>query len=482
MQNPAFLLIASLLATLPVNADGLYPKSSSVLQVDHRNYDQLIANSNHTSSKLNRMYLPRPLRRKLLTSVSRRFYAPWCGHCQNLKPAYEKAAKNLEGLAKVAAVNCDDDANKPFCGRMGVQGFPTLKIVTPSKKPGKPRVEDYRGARSAKAIVDAVVEHIPNHVKRLSDKDVDAWLSEDKDAPKAILFTEKGTTSALLRSVAIDFLGSIKVGQIRKKETESVEKFGITSYPTLILLPGGDKEHVVYDGELKKKPIVEFLSQAAAPNPDPAPAKAKGKKSSKASKKSTKPTKVNDEAEKLKPTESPDPKVVPDDATESKPVTVPVQPRPLEILSTPETLESACLTPKSSTCVLALFPSPDEPDAELPAPAKDALASLSTISHKLSQGKGKTFPFYNVPAINSGSKTLRESLGLPGDDKGLEIIALNGRRGWWRRYDPGENGEFGLHRIEAWVDAIRLGEGSKEKLPEGVIAQQKEEEAEHDEL
>lgn len=49
MQNPAFLLIASLLATLPVNADGLYPKSSSVLQVDHRNYDQLIANSNHTS-------------------------------------------------------------------------------------------------------------------------------------------------------------------------------------------------------------------------------------------------------------------------------------------------------------------------------------------------------------------------------------------------------------------------------------------------
>ncbi|KAL1848641.1 hypothetical protein Plec18167_002266 [Paecilomyces lecythidis] len=461
MQNPAFLLIASLLATLPVNADGLYPKSSSVLQVDHRNYDQLIANSNHTSIV--------------------EFYAPWCGHCQNLKPAYEKAAKNLEGLAKVAAVNCDDDANKPFCGRMGVQGFPTLKIVTPSKKPGKPRVEDYKGARSAKAIVDAVVEHIPNHVKRLSDKDVDAWLSEDKDTPKAILFTEKGTTSALLKSVAIDFLGSIKVGQIRSKETESVEKFGITSYPTLILLRGGDREHVVYDGELKKKPIVEFLSQAAAPNPDPAPVKAKAK-SSKSSKKSKKPTKVNDEAEKLKPTESPDPQVVPDDATESKPVNVPVQPRPLDILSTPETLESACLTPKSSTCVLALLPSPDEPDAELPAPAQEALVSLSTISHKLSQGRGKSFPFYNVPAINSGSKTLRESLGLPGDDKSIEIIALNGRRGWWRRYDAGENGQYGLHEIEAWVDAIRLGEGSKEKLPEGVIVQQKEEEAEHDEL
>ena len=69
-----------------------------------------------------------------------------------MQPAYEKAAKSLTGLAKVAAVNCDDESNKPFCGRMGVQGFPTLKIVKPGKKPGKPIVEDYQGARSAKAI------------------------------------------------------------------------------------------------------------------------------------------------------------------------------------------------------------------------------------------------------------------------------------------------------------------------------------------
>lgn len=379
-------------------------------------------------------------------------------------------------------MNCDDDANKQFCGQMGVQGFPTLKLVIPSKKQGKPRVEDYKGARSAKAIVDAVVERIPNHVKRLADKDVDEWLSKDTDTPKAILFTEKGTTSALLRSVAIDFLGSINVAQIRNRETEAVEKFGISSFPTLILLPGGDKEHVVYDGELKKKPIVEFLSQAAAPNPDPAPAKPKAKASSKSSKKSAKPTKVKDEAEDLKPTESPNSKVVLDDVKESKPAHIPVQPPPLEILSTPESLESACLTPKSSTCVLALFPSSEEPDAELPAPAQEALTSLSTIAHKLSQGKGKTFPFYNVPSIKAGSKTLRESLGLPADDKSIEIIALNGRRGWWRRYDAGEDSDFGLHKIEAWVDAIRLGEGSKEKLPEGVIAQHKEEEAEHDEL
>ncbi|GFF29899.1 putative protein disulfide-isomerase DDB_G0275025 [Aspergillus udagawae] len=464
MMQPssALLLVASLLAASSVNADGLYTKKSPVLHVTQKTYDQLIANSNYTSIV--------------------EFYAPWCGHCQNLKPAYEKAAKNLEGLAKVAAVNCDDDANKPLCGRMGVQGFPTLKIVTPSKKPGKPKVEDYQGARSAKAIVDAVVDRIPNHVKKVTDKDLNQWLSEDKEAPKAILFTEKGTTSALLKAVAIEFLGSIKVGQIRNKESDAVEKFGVKEFPTLVLVPGGDKEPIIYDGELKKQAIVEFLSQVAAPNPDPVPASTEAKSSKSKSTKSTKSAKspksstiLNEEAENLKPTESPDPKVVPDDATESKPAQVPIQAPPIPVLPTAEALEAACLTPTSGTCVLALLPEPREADAEVAGPAKEALASLSEIAHKHALRKSKLFPFYSVPAVNSGAKTLRAGLGLSEDQTSVEIIALNGRRGWWRRYDASESQDYGAVSVEAWIDAIRLGEGSKSKLPEGVLVEQTKE-------
>lgn len=49
------LLLASFLAASPANADGLYPKSSAVLQVTSKNYDQLIAQSNHTSVRSMRM-------------------------------------------------------------------------------------------------------------------------------------------------------------------------------------------------------------------------------------------------------------------------------------------------------------------------------------------------------------------------------------------------------------------------------------------
>ena len=249
---------------------GLYTKSSPVLQVDAKTYPSLIAASNHTTIL--------------------EFYAPWCGHCRNLQPAYEKAAKSLKGLAKVAAVDCDEEANKPFCGSMGVQGFPTLKIVKPGKKAGRPIVEDYQGARSAKAIVEAVKEKIPNHVKRVGDKDLEDWLKTNNASSKAVLFTDKGTTSALLKAVAVDFLGGVDIAQVRSKEKTAVQTFGITSFPTLVLLPGGEQEAIVYDGEMTKEGIVAFLSQVSAPNPDPAPKKAKSQSKSKA-KPSAKPSK-----------------------------------------------------------------------------------------------------------------------------------------------------------------------------------------------
>ncbi|KAL2802266.1 hypothetical protein BJX63DRAFT_415466 [Aspergillus granulosus] len=448
----ALLLVASFLAALPVNADGLYTKKSPVLQLDQKGYNKLIANSNYSSIV--------------------EFYAPWCGHCQNLKPAYEKAAKNLDGLAKVAAVNCDDDANKPFCGQMGIQGFPTLKLVTPSKKPGKPLVEDYQGPRTAKGIVDAVVDKIPNHVKRVTDSKLDEWLSEDEESPKAILFTEKGTTSALIRTLGIEFLGSIKVAQIRNKEVNAVEKFGITDFPSLVLLPGNGQDPIIYDGELKKGPMVEFLSQAASPNPDPAPAATKPK--DKASKPSEKP----------KPSEQSESEETAEESKPSIPVKVPTSAPAINTLAISEALEAACLTPKSGTCVLAFLPQSEEPDVELTGDAKDALESLAEVAHKHAQRKTKLFPLYSIPADNAASKTLKSGLGLSEDAQTVEIVALNARRGWWRQYDSSNGADYGVVRVEAWIDAIRLGEGSRNKLPEDIIITKEEPEkkVEHDEL
>lgn len=373
----------------------------------------------------------------------------------------------------MAAVNCDEEANKPFCGSMDVKGFPTLKIVKPGKKAGKPFVDDYQGARTAKGIVDAVIDKIPNHVKRLKDDDYEAWL-EDGDGPKAILFSEKGTTSALLKAIAVDFLGAINVAQIREKEKEAVEVFNVDKFPSLVLVPGGGKDPVTYDGELKKGDMVKFLSQAAEPNPDPAPKKAKSKtSSSKADKKASssfsraseshasseaKTDKASQTMESLEtdPTESPDPNVVSEDTP--KPVKVPLA-SPIPSLGEGLTLQQQCLNTKAGTCILALIPK-ESAGSEA---SNQVVASLSEIHHKYEASKHNLFPFFQLPAANEQNSQLRTALKL---GQGFELIALNGKRSWYRHYPKTT---FSKAEVEDWIDAIRMGEGAKEKVPDGVI-------------
>ncbi|OQV09232.1 hypothetical protein CLAIMM_13375 [Cladophialophora immunda] len=457
---PASMLLTSLVLALTclINVHALYSKSSPVLQVTAKTYDSLIAQSNHSSIV--------------------EFYAPWCGHCQNLKPAYEKAAKNLAGLAKVAAIDCDDDANKPFCGQMGIQGFPTLKLIRPGSKPGRPIVEDYMGPRSTKGIVDAVKDKIPNHVKRLSGDGLDKWLDAEDAPAKAIVFTEKGTANPLLKSLAIDFLGSIAFAQVRDKAT--AEKYGVLDFPAIRLIPSHGATPISYDGEINRDSLVSFFSQIAPPNPDPAPKNSKpAKPSSKSSKSKASSSasaafsrasaahKSSDFEEHLAgsstivldddtPTASPLP-IVED---YEKPMIVPEAVAPTPTLSTSAEVEAACMMPKSGNCILVLLP----PSQETPSqPATSALAGFAEIAHKYNRRKASMIPTYAVPADNEAATVVRNDLSL-GQEQHMEIIATNMKRGWWRRYS---SDSYDVLDLEAFIDAIKLGEGSKSALPPG---------------
>lgn len=403
------------------------------------------------------------------------FYAPWCGHCKNLKPAYEKAAKNLDGLAKVAAIDCDDDSNKQLCGSMGVQGFPTLKIVRPGKKYGRPVVEDYNGQRTANGIVEAVVSKINNHVTRVADKDLDSFLSGSSDKPKALLFTEKGTTSALLRSIAIDYLDVIAVGQVRNKEKDAVAKFGISKFPTLVLVPADGADPIVYDGELNKKDMVDFLRQAGEPNPDPAPAGAKksankDEKPAKAKKAEKKPPPPREDYKEDKdndeePKESADEPVTDSSTDSSSSGSTGSKVIDIKTISTADELASECLQPKSHTCILAFIPSESSENGD------KAVASLSQLNTKYIHGHRQMFPFLAVPNNVEGIADLQKSLETKEE---VEVVAINARRMWWRRYA----GDFSVESIELWVDAIRMGEGSKMKLPKEIVIAAAEAESE----
>jgi protein disulfide-isomerase A6 len=197
----------------------------------------------------------------------------------------------LKGIVKVAAIDCDEEANKRTCGEYGVQGFPTIKIFKPSKKKGKPIVEgemlqvtscgrcgeltkvfnyaDYMGERTAKAISDQITKRIPDHVKRLTNTTFEEFLANKNESAKAILFTNKAKPSPLWKSLAIDFIDVIQFAQVPNSEKAVAEKFGVEKFPTIVMLSGGEKEGVVYEGELNKPQLFHFFKEFQEPKKDP---------------------------------------------------------------------------------------------------------------------------------------------------------------------------------------------------------------------
>lgn len=132
-------LVALGVIALISNCWALYPSHGPVIELTPSNFDKLV-------TKGDEVWVVE-------------FFAPWCGHCQSFAPEYTKAANALKGVVKVGAV--DADQHKDLGGRFGVRGFPTVKIFGANKN--KP--EDFNGARTAQALVDAALAAAKGKVK-----------------------------------------------------------------------------------------------------------------------------------------------------------------------------------------------------------------------------------------------------------------------------------------------------------------------------
>ena len=74
------------------------------------------------------------------------FWAPWCGPCRMMAPAFEQAGRQLAGRALLVKVNSDD--NPGLSQRYGIRSIPTLVRLD-----GGRETQRQSGAVSAGAIV-----------------------------------------------------------------------------------------------------------------------------------------------------------------------------------------------------------------------------------------------------------------------------------------------------------------------------------------
>merc|ERR1712111_68354 len=70
------------------------------------------------------------------------FYAPWCGHCKQLVPIWDKLGEKFKDSEDIVIAKMDSTANE--LEDIKIQGFPTIKLF----KKGTNEIVDYNGERT----------------------------------------------------------------------------------------------------------------------------------------------------------------------------------------------------------------------------------------------------------------------------------------------------------------------------------------------
>ncbi|AJP49701.1 thioredoxin [Rugosibacter aromaticivorans] len=81
------------------------------------------------------------------------FWAPWCGPCRTMAPAFEAAAQQLEPQVRLGKV--DTEAQQSLAARFGIRSIPTLILFKQGRE-----VARQAGAMTADAIKRWVGTHL----------------------------------------------------------------------------------------------------------------------------------------------------------------------------------------------------------------------------------------------------------------------------------------------------------------------------------
>lgn len=80
-------------------------------------------------------------------------WAPWCGPCRMMAPAYEQAAKQMEPNVRFLKLNSDEE--QQVSAGLGIRGIPTLLLYANGRE-----IARQSGAMTASQITGWIRQHL----------------------------------------------------------------------------------------------------------------------------------------------------------------------------------------------------------------------------------------------------------------------------------------------------------------------------------
>jgi protein disulfide-isomerase-like protein len=249
-----------LLATVAAAALATLTSASDVVVLTPANFDQVVDGSKN---------------------VLVEFYAPWCGHCKNLAPAYEAVASAFRKEPSVVVAKVDADEHKELGSNYGVSGFPTLKFFPK----GSIDPDDYKGGRSEDDFAAFLNEKAGSNVRipkplsavaALTPEDFDAEVLHSKKHALVEFYApwcgHCKSLAPTYEEVAKVFDGeeSVLVAKVdADAHKELAQRYGVGGFPTIKYFAPGSDDPEDYSGGRDKESFVSFINEHAGTHRTP---------------------------------------------------------------------------------------------------------------------------------------------------------------------------------------------------------------------
>jgi len=186
------------------------------------------------------------------------FFAPWCGHCKKLAPAYNDAATELlKDDIILAKVDCTAEHNKAICTKYGVTGFPTLQVFRKGEDPIQ-----YKQGRTAVDIVKFMKKRAaPAFIEIASITELKKFQSSSSIAVLAGLEKAEGEEYEIFTKLANKYRDNYEFAfSTTKHEFEF-----LSAGNTIIMFKDFDDRPAIYKGPFEITEIGKWLTLHSFP-------------------------------------------------------------------------------------------------------------------------------------------------------------------------------------------------------------------------
>lgn len=219
------------------------------------------------------------------------FFAPWCGHCERLKPTWAELAStvqsNLDEKVVIAEVDCTTATS--LCSQQDVTGYPTLKFFSK----GVAESQRHRGPRDLDSLLSFIKETLglQDNKEKVVETNTEPLkgaveLSEDNfhdhvaSGEHFVKFFAPwcghcqkmaGTWDSLAQSVGQD--NSVTIGKVDCTQYRNLcNEFEVKGYPTLLWIKDGKKVEK-YQGTRTHEDLKAFIERMKGGDGEAAEAK-----------------------------------------------------------------------------------------------------------------------------------------------------------------------------------------------------------------